>query len=153
MDSLVYLVNIQRLSYIYESGLKRLFVAKLFVVKNFSILINNELTAVVKFPPPRFWRKSTFLDSTHLSFAELQARQRKPMYMADWIKKLHDFLTLNDREILEHAGKISAKIAKELAEGEYEKYRQKQIDIEDIIEIKALEEGIKKLQKGDKNGR
>jgi len=88
----------------------------------------------------------------YLSFAELQARQRKPMYMADWIKKLHDFLTLNDREILEHAGKISAKMAKELAEGEYEKYRQKQIDIEDTIEIKALEEGIKKLQKGNKNG-
>ncbi len=88
----------------------------------------------------------------YLSFAELQARNRKPMYMKDWIKKLNDFLTLNDREILEHAGKISAKMAKELAEGEYEKYRQKQIDIEDTIEIKALEEGIKKLQKGNKNG-
>ena len=88
----------------------------------------------------------------YLSFAELQARQRKPMYMADWIKKLHDFLTLNDREILKQAGKISAKIAKELAESEYEKYRQKQIDIEDAIEIKALEEGIKRIQKGGKNG-
>jgi len=61
-------------------------------------------------------------------------------------------LTLNDREILEHAGKISAKMAKELAESEYEKYRQKQIDMEDAIELKALEEGIKKLQKGNKNG-
>ena len=87
----------------------------------------------------------------YLSFAELQARQRKPMYMVDWIKKLHDFLTLNDREILEHAGRISAKLAKELAEGEYKKYRQKQIDIEDAKEIKALEEGIKKLQKGNTN--
>jgi len=83
----------------------------------------------------------------YLSFAELQARQRKPMYMADWIKKLHDFLTLNDREILEHAGKISAKMAKELAEAEYEKYRQKQIEAEDARELKALEEGIKKLNK------
>ena len=72
--------------------------------------------------------------------------------MANWIKKLHDFLTLNDREILAHAGKISAKIAKELAEGEYDKYRKKQIDIEDAKEIEALEEGIKKLQKGNKNG-
>ena len=83
----------------------------------------------------------------YLSFAELQARQRKPMYMADWIKKLHDFLTLNDREILEHAGKISAKMAKELAEAEYNKYRQKQIEAEDAKELKALEEGIKKLNK------
>ncbi len=87
----------------------------------------------------------------YLSFAELQARQRKPMYMADWIKKLHDFLTLNDREILEHAGKISAEMAKELAEAEYEKYRQKQIEAEDAQEIKVLEENIKKLTKGKKD--
>lgn len=82
----------------------------------------------------------------YLSFAELQARNRKPMYMKDWIKKLHDFLTLNDKEILGHAGKISAKVAKELAEAEYKKYRQKMIDIEDAKAIKALEEGVKKLE-------
>ena len=87
----------------------------------------------------------------YLSFAELQARQRKPMYMADWIKKLHDFLTLNDREILQHAGKISAKLAKELAEAEYEKYRIKQIQAEDAKELKYLEENIKKLKKGNKD--
>ncbi len=87
----------------------------------------------------------------YLSFAELQARNRKPMYMKDWIKKLNDFLTLNDREILDHAGKISAALAKELAEAEYEKYRKKQIEAEDAEELKALEEGIKKLQKGKKN--
>ena len=87
----------------------------------------------------------------YLSFAELQARQRKPMYMADWIKKLHDFLTLNDREILDHAGKISAEMAKELAEAEYEKYRQKQIQADDAQEMKALENNIKKLTKGKKN--
>ncbi|MCF6183533.1 MAG: virulence RhuM family protein [Bacteroidales bacterium] len=86
----------------------------------------------------------------YLSFAELQARNRKPMYMKDWIKKLNDFLTLNDREILEHAGKISATLAKELAEAEYEKYRQKQIQAEDAKELKALEEGIKKLNKKKK---
>jgi hypothetical protein len=86
----------------------------------------------------------------YLSFAELQARSRKPMYMSDWIKKLHDFLTLNDKEILENAGKISAKMAKELAETEYEKYRRKIIDIEDAKEIKELEEGLKKLEQKKK---
>jgi len=40
--------------------------------------------------------------------------------LTDWVKKLHDFLTLNDKEILEHSGKISAKMAKELAEVETE---------------------------------
>ena len=52
----------------------------------------------------------------YLSFAELQAQNRKPMYMSDWINKLNDFMTLNDKDILEHAGKISAKMAQELAE-------------------------------------
>ncbi len=82
----------------------------------------------------------------YLSFAELQARNRKPMYMADWIKKLHDFMTLNDKEILEHAGRISAKIAKEFAEAEYSKYRKRIIEVEDAKEIKELEEGLKKLE-------
>lgn len=83
----------------------------------------------------------------YLSFAELQARQRKPMYMKDWIKKLNDFLTLNDREILNHAGKISSEMAKELAEAEYDKYRLKQIVIEDSVDLKILENNIKKLNK------
>ena len=82
----------------------------------------------------------------YLSFAELQARNRNPMYMSDWLKKLRDFMTLNDREILEHAGAISAKLAKELAESEYEKYRLKMIDIEDANEITELEEGLKRLE-------
>ena len=68
------------------------------------------------------------------------------MYMKDWISKLNDFMTLNDREILEHAGTISAKMAKELAEFEYEKYLKNQIEIEDVQEMKELEEGLKKLE-------
>ncbi len=72
------------------------------------------------------------------------------MYMRDWLRKLNDFLILNDREILEHAGTISAKLAKELAESEYEKYRKKIIDIEDTKEIRELEIGLKKLEKAKK---
>ena len=41
--------------------------------------------------------------SAYLDFAELQALNRKPMYMADWIRKLDDFLRLSDRDILTHA--------------------------------------------------
>ena len=82
----------------------------------------------------------------YLSFAELQARNRKPMYMTDWINKLNDFMVLNEKEILEHAGRISAKMAKELAETEYNKYRKKVIEAEDAKEIKELEEGLRKLE-------
>jgi hypothetical protein len=82
----------------------------------------------------------------YLSFAELQARNRKPMYMANWIKKLNDFMTLNEKEILEHAGRISEKMAKELAGAEYDKYRKKMIESEDAKMIKELEAGLAKYK-------
>lgn len=55
-------------------------------------------------------------------FAEGQAMRRIPMTMTDWIKKLNAFMTLNERDILNHAGKISHDMAKELAESEYDKF-------------------------------
>jgi hypothetical protein len=58
----------------------------------------------------------------YLIFAEGQAMRRVPMYMKDWVAKLHGFLTLNDRAILDNAGRISHELAKELAEKEYDIY-------------------------------
>jgi hypothetical protein len=63
--------------------------------------------------------------SQYLDFAELQARSKKVMYMRDWAKKLDDFLRVNDRDVLRDAGKISAKMAEELAYKEYEKYEKR----------------------------
>ena len=63
----------------------------------------------------------------YLVFAEGQAMRRIPMHMGDWISKLHAFLTLNERAILDHAGKISHDMAVELAENEYEKFHQRRI--------------------------
>jgi hypothetical protein len=62
----------------------------------------------------------------YLEFAELQALQRKPMYMKDWIEKLHGFLALNDREILDHHGRVSQKEAEQHALDAYEKYRHEE---------------------------
>jgi len=59
----------------------------------------------------------------YLIFAEGQAQRRIAMKMRDWIDKLHGFLTLNDREILQNAGKISKELADERALLEYEKFR------------------------------
>ena len=64
----------------------------------------------------------------YLVFAEGQAMRRAPMHMRDWVTKLHGFLTLNERAILNHAGKISHEMAKELAEAEYEKFQRGQIE-------------------------
>ena len=59
--------------------------------------------------------------SGYLDFAELRALGRRPMHMADWIAKLDDFLRLGEREILEHAGKVSHDVAVARAESEYER--------------------------------
>ena len=61
--------------------------------------------------------------SAYLDMAEVQAMRQIPMTMADWEKRLADFLTLWDREVLQDAGKVTAAIAKAHAESEFEKYR------------------------------
>ncbi len=60
--------------------------------------------------------------SQYLDFAEFQARKHQPMYMKDWALRLDDFLRVNRLNILETAGKITAKKAKEIAESEYDKF-------------------------------
>ncbi len=103
-----------------------------FVAKNY--LTGNEL------------RQLNLLVEQYLAFAELQALIRKPMYMKDWEQKLNDFLTINEREILLDAGKISRKLAEELASKEYLKYSSKLKEIETIESYKELENEIKNIK-------
>jgi hypothetical protein len=69
------------------------------------------------------------LTEQYLLFAQTQARAHRPMTMQDWIDKLHGFLTLNGRDILQNAGKISHELAVEHAESEYDIFRVKQAQI------------------------
>jgi hypothetical protein len=85
----------------------------------------------------------------YLEFAELQALNRKPMYMKDWIVKLDDYLRLSDRDILTHAGTVSHEEAIRKAELEFEKYRQKQLAKPSQVE-KDFEKAVKKLPKPKK---
>ncbi|OIP85101.1 MAG: hydroxyacid dehydrogenase [Porphyromonadaceae bacterium CG2_30_38_12] len=80
-----------------------------------------------------------------LAFAENQARQKKLMYMNDWIKKLNDILTINENEILEHAGKISHEMALQIAETAYEQYNTERIKAEDLKALRLLDEDLKEL--------
>lgn len=59
----------------------------------------------------------------YLIIAQGQAMRRVPMHMADWIEKLNGFLTLNDRDILTHAGRISLEMAQAKAELESDKFK------------------------------
>lgn len=83
--------------------------------------------------------------SLYLDFATLQATNRKPMYMRDWITKLDQFLQLSEREILTHAGTITAEAARLQAEQEYEKY-QRQLDTLPSPVEQHFDEAIKKAK-------
>jgi hypothetical protein len=63
----------------------------------------------------------------YLDYAEDQAERNQPMYMKDWVDKLNAFLQFNGRDILEDAGKISAKVAEQLVVQEYEKFNQNRL--------------------------
>jgi len=71
---------------------------------------------------------------------------RKPMPMADWVRKLDDFLRLNDRQILQDAGKVSAKLAEETAVREFEKFQKKQAILDADQVDKDFEEAVKKIK-------
>lgn len=61
--------------------------------------------------------------SAYLDLAESRAKRRVPMTMEDWAKRLDIFLEADERSVLQNAGRISAEIAREHAESEFEKYR------------------------------
>lgn len=84
--------------------------------------------------------------TAYLEFAEVQALNRRPMYMADWIEKLDDFLRLSDRDILTHAGKISHEDAVGKAEAEFDQYRRVQVELPQPVD-EHFEETLDELKK------
>jgi hypothetical protein len=83
----------------------------------------------------------------YIDYAELRAKDHKPMYMRDWIQKLDDFLRLSDKEILTHAGSISAKLAKEKADAEYDKFKERTQNELTPVEIHFIEQFEKEQKK------
>ena len=77
--------------------------------------------------------------SLYLDFAEMQAEEHRPMYMKDWINILDDFLRISRKDILTHAGKISAKLAKEKADKEYDKFKERTKNELSPVEMHFLE--------------
>jgi hypothetical protein len=81
----------------------------------------------------------------YLDYAEDQAERKIPMTMRDWAGKLHAFLQFNERELLDHPGKVSQEIARAFAESEFEKYRV----VQDRLFESDFDRALKKL--GDKS--
>lgn len=90
--------------------------------------------------------------TAYLEIAELQALNRKPMYMKDWISRLDDFLTMTGNEILEHAGSVSHQRALDKANQEYKKYkesRKNDLSKAELDFMKQLEEQAKRLKNNE----
>lgn len=90
------------------------------------------------------------LVSAYLDIAEINAMQRKPMNMKDWIEILDGFLTMSRQEILTHAGKISAKLAEQKANSEFDLYQKKSIyELSEVEKqfLESIELASKKLKR------
>ncbi|MCX4282921.1 MAG: virulence RhuM family protein, partial [Alistipes sp.] len=83
----------------------------------------------------------------YLAFAESQARRQIPMYMADWIKKLNDILVINGRELLEHAGQISHKVAESIAAQQLDAYKGRLREEERRASLAELEADLQAAAK------
>ena len=86
-----------------------------------------------------------------LAYAEAQALAEKPMYMRDWLQKLRLILTLNEKNILEHAGTISHELAVEKASKEYIAYKEQRRRIEHFESIKQLDQDLKRIAQCKEN--
>ena len=88
--------------------------------------------------------------TAYLEIAEIQALNRTPMYMTDWIKQLDNFLTMTGKEILNHAGQITNQQALEKAHTEYKEYKKSIKNTISKVEkdfLKQIESKFKKIEK------
>ena len=79
----------------------------------------------------------------YLDYAENQAARQIPMKMVDWVSRLDAFLSFNEYDVLDDAGKVSAEVAKKLAEGQYDIFRVTQ----DRTFESDFEKEIKRIEK------
>jgi len=80
--------------------------------------------------------------NAYLDLAEDRAKRHIPMTMEDWSKRLDRFLEADDREILQNSGKVTALMAKDFAESEFEKYRI----VQDRLFESDFDKEIKRLE-------
>ena len=91
-------------------------------------------------------RKLNRFVTMYLDYAETQAEKRQTMTMKDWAVKLDAFLQFNEKDILNNPGKVSAAVAKELAEKEFEKYEEQQRQIEAAQPVSDFDKLLEKTK-------
>ena len=110
-------------------------------------IVKGDVSVAKKYLTEKEMRSLERIVSAYLDLAEDRAERHIPMTMEDWARRLDLFLMADEREILQDAGKITAEIAKEKAETEFEKYRviQDRLYMSDFDRyLLELEENMKK---------
>jgi len=94
--------------------------------------------------------------NAYIEVAELQAQARRPMTMRDWSARLDDFLRMTEREVLTHAGKVTAEVAQANAAAAYVAFRQQQKALPSRVEQDfdaAIARPVKQIEKSRKPAR
>lgn len=112
-------------------------------------IIKSDVSTAKNYLSEKELKELNRIVTMYLDFAELQAERQVAMSMKDWIERLDAFLAFNDYEILDNPGKVSASVAKELAEEEYDKFRIEQ----DRNYESDFDEMVKKLKKKNKDNK
>jgi len=89
-------------------------------------VLKSDISVAKNYLEEREIKELEHIVAMYLDYAELQAKRQNAMKMADWIQKLDAFLEFNEYDVLNNAGSVSAKVAKELTEGHYEQFRATQ---------------------------
>lgn len=89
----------------------------------------------------------------YLDYAEDQANRRRPLYMRDWRDKPDAFLRFNERQILDHPGKVAMAAAKQLALEEYEAFHKRRLRDEAAREEDEFEQLARKIKPKSKHSR
>lgn len=89
----------------------------------------------------------------YVDYAESQAKRRKTMTMAEWEQKLDAFLAFNEKDLLDHAGKVSAQVAEQLVLNRYVEFDRKRVqdekqiaEAEDMALLESLKEKAKQME-------
>ena len=92
--------------------------------------------------------------TAYLEVAEIQALNRTPMTMRDWVERLHQFLTMTGREVLAHAGQISHEAAMHKAHAEYDKFCAVRAQLPTAVEqhfVEAEQRVLQNIPSRDRN--
>ena len=110
-------------------------------------ILKTDVSVAKNYLKEKELRELNRIVTMYLDFAELQAERQVPMKMTDWVARLDAFLQFNEYNVLKDAGKISATIAKQLAEKEYNKFRV----VQDKNFESDFDKEVKRITKKGKN--